>query len=342
MTEPNHRYIGVDLGAETIKVVELTRIDGTLTWTRREILEHHKEPGLLVTKLLQQWNWDGVEGASVTGRLSRQIHLPKVPVKQAQVAGYRFGVGEHPGTVVSIGSHGFSVLELRANGVEVFRENSRCSQGTGNFLRQLIERFSLTIEQAGELCATVDRSAPLSGRCPVILKTDMTHLANKGEDRARILAGLFDAVCENVMVLLKPGRSPSPVSLIGGVSRSPRVQKVFGETLARNGMSLQLLDNELYLYLEALGAAVTASHQPEPVPPLEKLLQTHKIQSRESLPPLASFLSKVHRMPPPSAESGSAGSDPVCPGLRHRFDRFQSGSFGHGEQNSGMGELPEN
>ena len=32
----------------------------------------------------------------------------------------------------------------------------------------------------------------------------MTHLANKGEDRARILAGLFDAVCENVQVLVKP------------------------------------------------------------------------------------------------------------------------------------------
>ena len=57
--------------------------------------------------------------------------------------------------------------------------------------------------------------APLSGRCPVILKTDMTHLANKGEDRGRILAGLFDAVCENVLVLLKPGLSPGRVLLAG-------------------------------------------------------------------------------------------------------------------------------
>ena len=50
-------------------------------------------------------------------------------------------------TVISIGSHGFSVLELCGE-QQTYRENSRCSQGTGNFLRQLVERFELTIEQA--------------------------------------------------------------------------------------------------------------------------------------------------------------------------------------------------
>ena len=119
--------------------------------------------------------------------------------------------GDEPATVVNIGSHGFTVLEVRGSGLTVFRENSRCSQGKGNFLRQLVERFSLTVEEASALCADVPNPAPLSGRCPVILKTDMTHLANKGEDRARILTGLFDAVCENVMVLVKPGVSPERV-----------------------------------------------------------------------------------------------------------------------------------
>jgi activator of 2-hydroxyglutaryl-CoA dehydratase len=100
------------------------------------------------------------------------------------------------------------VLEIRPGGIEVFRENSRCSQGTGNFLRQLVERFELTVETASELCADVADPAPLSGRCPVILKTDMPHLANMGVERARIVAGLFDAVCENVQVLVKPRVSP--------------------------------------------------------------------------------------------------------------------------------------
>jgi hypothetical protein len=149
-----------------------------------------------------------VTGAAVTGRLSRQVALLRVPPKQAQHLGYRLLSGDmNPVTIVSIGSHGFSVLELRGADNEVFRENPRCSQGTGNFLRQLVERFNLSLVESDALCGPEVEAAPLSGRCPVILKTDMTHLANKGEGRARILAGLYDAVCENVQVLL-PSRSP--------------------------------------------------------------------------------------------------------------------------------------
>lgn len=223
-TPPPARFIGIDLGSETIKVVELVREADGLRWTRRACVEHHKEPGVRLLELLGGWDWSGVAGAAASGRISRQLQLPRVPTKQAQLIGARFLLGEEPVTLVSIGSHGFSILELRDHGLEVFRENSRCSQGTGNFLRQLIERFSLTIEEASQLCTDVEHPAVLSGRCPVILKTDMTHLANKGEDRAAILAGLFDAVCENVLVLIKPELSPRRVALLGGVARSARVR----------------------------------------------------------------------------------------------------------------------
>jgi activator of 2-hydroxyglutaryl-CoA dehydratase len=184
-----HRFLGIDVGAETVKVLELIRQDGHLAVGRRAWREHGKRPGPVLRDLLSELDWEGVRGAAVCGRLSRQVNLPHVPVKQAQGTGHRFRFGEVPATLVSIGSHGFSVLELRPGDIEVFRENSRCSQGTGNFLRQLVERFSLGIDEASELCADVAQAIPLSGRCPVILKTDMTHLANKGEDRARILAG---------------------------------------------------------------------------------------------------------------------------------------------------------
>ena len=199
------RFLGVDAGAETLKLVELRQADGRLSVVRRELVEHGKNPGQRLREILGNWDWPTLKGATVTGRFLSQINLPGIPAKQALLRGYRHLYGDEPATLVNIGSHGFSVLELRANGLTVFRENSRCSQGTGNFLRQLVERFSLTVEEASTLCADVPDPAPLSGRCPVILKTDMTHLANKGEERARILAGLFDAVCENIFVLIKPG-----------------------------------------------------------------------------------------------------------------------------------------
>jgi predicted CoA-substrate-specific enzyme activase len=319
---PPARFIGIDLGSETIKVVELVREANGLRWTRRACVEHHKEPGVRLLELLGGWDWSGVAGAAASGRISRQLQLPRVPTKQAQLIGARFLLGEEPVTLVSIGSHGFSILELRDHGLEVFRENSRCSQGTGNFLRQLIERFSLTIEEASQLCTDVEHPAVLSGRCPVILKTDMTHLANKGEDRAAILAGLFDAVCENVLVLIKPELSPRRVALLGGVARSARVRATFRSKLVALDMELVPLADDDGLYVEALGSALIAAAQAVPVPPLDGLLHPPELAKLERLPALADWRGHVHRMPPRPLLYLNGNAPPVILG----FDIGSTGS----------------
>lgn len=294
---PQQRYLGLDVGAETIKVVEVLKQNSRLSIGRRRIIEHHKEPGARLLDVLCDFNWTSLGGAAVSGRLARLVKLPRVPTKQAQATGFRFLFGERAATVVSIGSHGFSVLELRPNGLEVLRENSRCSQGTGNFLRQLCERFNLTPAEASELCADVANSAPLSGRCPVILKTDMTHLANKGESREAILAGLFDAVCENVMVLVKPGVSPADVALIGGVSRSRRIRKTFATKLAAQEMNFLDVKPEDVEFFEAIGCALQAAAHSVPVPALEELLTANTGQRLDSVGALNGALRLVRRMP---------------------------------------------
>ena len=174
------RFIGLDVGAETVKVVELAGAPGRLTWTRRARVDHQKDPAAALLGLLEAWGLPDAAGAAATGRLGRVLALDRVPGKQARIAGHRFlhGEGQAAG-VVDIGAHGFSVLLLEPDGRDVYRENPRCSQGTGNFLRQLVERFGLGPEEADALARGAE-AAPLSGRCPVILKTDMTHLANKG------------------------------------------------------------------------------------------------------------------------------------------------------------------
>ena len=317
------RFIGIDVGAETLKLVELERRGGELLWTRRELIEHKKEPGPAVLSALARWGWDEVAGAAVSGRLGRLLDLPRVPIKRAQAEGFRFrhaGAADaaSPATIVSIGSHGFSVLELRASGAEVLRENSRCSQGTGNFLCQLVERFDMSIEQASALAADVPDPAPLSGRCPVILKTDMTHLANKGESRARILAGLFDAVCENVQVLVKPLASPPRVMLAGGVMRAPRVRASFARFCERHGMELLPWSEDDAVFLEAIGCAVVAADQPalatergRSSPPLERLLRPAEEARLERLPALSTYLPRVHRMRPRPVTSAGPASEGV-------------------------------
>jgi predicted CoA-substrate-specific enzyme activase len=293
------RFLGIDIGCETIKLAELCESGAGLEWVRGEMHPHDKDPVRVLRDALAGIGWGELDGAVVTGRLSGLVSLPRIPGRAAQARGLRFGHGDEPATVVSIGSHGFSVLELREGGVETYRENSRCSQGTGSFLRQLVERFGLTVEQASELVRDVTDPAPLSGRCPVILKTDMTHLANVGEPKQRILAGLYDAVSENVQVLVKPRLCPPRVALIGGVARAERVRAHFGRFFQRHGLAEIELTGQECLLLEALGCALHAAERPTGVPPLDELIVPPPPLELERVPALSAHLGRVRRMPAP-------------------------------------------
>lgn len=303
------RYIGIDLGAETLKVAELNGTRGNWTLGRRLLLEHHKDPGGCLLAALADLEWEGVHGAAVTGRLSRQVGLLRVPIQQALATGTRIRYGTEPLTVVSIGSRGFSALELRAPGHELFRENGRCAQGTGNFLQQLVGRFGLDVAQAAVLAADVADPAPLSGRCPVILKTDMTHLANKGESKERILAGLLDAIAENVQALLKPRVCPPRLLLAGGVARSERVQRHFRSFADRHGMVYVEATDEEGRFLEAMGAAVLAADYGTRTVPLADLFEAAEPSVVETLPSLGASLARVRHLPAPPAPIWSAPAE---------------------------------
>ncbi|MCC6555646.1 MAG: CoA activase [Polyangiaceae bacterium] len=291
-------YLGIDLGAETIKLVALQERGGEMVITERLRVPHHEQPRVAVRALLDRQS--GALGLAAPGRLQRLLDVPAVPTKAALRRGAR---AVHPElravTVISVGAHGFSVLELHADGEEWFQQNSRCSQGTGNFLSQLVRRFGLDVEAASELCDPVTRPAALSGRCPVILKTDMTHLANKGEDRANILAGLYDAVSENVLTLVRPRLSPRDVVLTGGVSRSARVRRTIGAWLERRGMRLapQKPQDE---FLEAIGAALhAAEHAADAggIPAGDAIFAASTDAALERVPALSQARSRVHRHP---------------------------------------------
>lgn len=322
-------YLGIDVGAETIRLVGLRARDQALEICLQREQPHGKDPQRALGALLQELALREVRAVAATGRLGRVLRVEQMPSKAALRLGVRVA---HPEleelTVISIGAHGFSVLELHDGGREWFQQNARCSQGTGNFLSQLVERFGLSIEQASELCDRVSDPAALSGRCPVILKTDMTHLANKGEERGRILAGLYDAVSENVLSLVRPRFAPRQVVLSGGVARSQRIRRTIAHWLSERGMRLcepAPQDG----HLEALGAAFHASRLRDSRPfgeRVEELLGPSSSTELERVPALKHSLGAVRRLPrsrPPSGwdaprrvvlgfDIGSTGSKAVA------------------------------
>jgi len=313
-------FLGIDVGAERLKVARL-EVDGNRTARAGACLvrEHGGQPRLVLREVLEEMGYQEIRGVAATGRLANGLALPRIPQKAAVSGGLRvLRPGVASVAVVSIGAHGFAVIDWRGEARCSIRENSRCSQGTGNFLRQLVGRFGLTPAEADGLADPVTNPAPLSGRCPVILKTDMTHLANRGEDRARILAGLEDAVCENVGALIPRRDPPEALLLVGGVTRSPRIRRNFERIAAELGIPLLVPDEIRDPCLEAYGAAFHAWRLGVQRPPLPALFSAAEAErfARRPAPRLA--LARVHRLPEPRSptwEGSREGSREALVGL---------------------------
>ena len=58
------RYIGIDIGAETLKLAELTRDGDALRWSGRALLAHDKEPVARLGEFLSDHGWGGLSGAA--------------------------------------------------------------------------------------------------------------------------------------------------------------------------------------------------------------------------------------------------------------------------------------
>lgn len=316
------RFLGIDVGAESVKIVELRRHAGKFETARQLIFEHGKRAQSATLEMLAEMQWPSVTAAGATGRLAGLLNLQRIPVQAAQAAALDFQYpGLRPIMLISIGSRGFSVLTIPESGRIAFRENNRCSQGTGNFLTQLAARLGLSVEEACREADPVAHPALLSGRCPVILKTDMTHLGNKGERRDRILAGLLDAVCENVQVLAKPGSSPKCVVLTGGLARASRVRRNFRQYLDRHGLESAALIADDGLFLDATGAAMEAARLRMVPPPLADLPAACASADFEEVPSLRQGLRRVRRLSQPM-ESIESAQGPLLLG----FDIGSTGS----------------
>ena len=71
------------------------------------------------------------------------------------------------------------------------------------------------------------------------------------------------------MAIAAEFRRRGKVVLIGGVTRSERIRRNFSSFLFKHEMALSPTDDDDALYFEALGAAVIASKDPRPVPPIK-------------------------------------------------------------------------
>ncbi len=148
-----------------------------------------------------------------------------------------------PGSMnlVSLGARGYSVLSRTTDSDGIagrgrrkfyrFSENDKCSSGTGENIQKIVRRFGLELDNADLMARTADNAIPITARCSVFAKSEMTHYANQGKPVPDLLSGYFRSVAGNTLSLLAKNRVDGPVYLIGGCTKLSALVEVFQQEL---------------------------------------------------------------------------------------------------------------
>jgi len=263
--------IGIDLGSQTLKAVELVQARSK-GWEIRAcpIVETRGRPLDRVLDVLAQLA-GGENGASalvgLTGAGAAAV---------AEILGIRpldeslcltSAVGElQPGlrTLIEMGreSQKFILLERDVESGQVLLKDAafghKCAAGTGSFFDHMYRRLNYaSLEEFAQVAYETESPATLSGRCAVFTESDIVHLYQKGTPRERIAAGIHQAICRNYRAAIARGREPRPaIGFVGGVSCNPAVRKYLAEAFGIEEQ--QILVPEHNRTLGAIGAALRA------------------------------------------------------------------------------------
>jgi predicted CoA-substrate-specific enzyme activase len=277
--DPALLYIGIDLGAASIKAVCCNSLGSPLHMAcapskgsplsslLRILAEYPKD--LYVRRTLK---------VSLTGTgqsLLRSI-TPSISVTEAVATAFAVQKEfRHARTIIDLGGHLSKWILLSAPGDDAgtvvdFETNGLCAAGSGAFLEQQATRLGLDVDSLGRIAATAPRGAAIAGRCSVFAKSDMIHLQQKGTPLNEIAMGLCNAMARTFGSTVLQGRKVEPpVVLVGGGAGNPGLVRAFRDALGLSDGDLLVPQHPSFW--TAHGAAMMAA--PAPVTDMESLLR---------------------------------------------------------------------
>ncbi|MBF0451613.1 MAG: hypothetical protein HQK75_12980 [Candidatus Magnetomorum sp.] len=162
--------------------------------------------------------------------------------------------------LIRVGARGYSVLSRESLGDSKFQyhylENDKCSSGAGENIQKIVTRFGMSITEADKLAQSASISIPITARCAVFSKSEMTHYANQGKPLPELFLGFFESVARNATALLARNQIDGPLYLIGGCAQIQSLVRGF-ETICKKEIHIPTH----YLGFEAVGACVLGKNQ---------------------------------------------------------------------------------
>jgi len=212
--------VGADLGKTTVSVAIAEIADDETPNNTRCFSERHLgRPVEVFAKWYRELHAASLLGIAATGIYSNRLAPPVITGLPEEMAQEYAASNLYPGSgalnVVRLGGRGYSILTRNELGHFNFEENDKCSAGTGETIEKICSRMGLTLEEAVALAEAATGSIPITARCSVFAKSEMTHFANQGERKDFLLRGYFESVARNIFALYDKWKVPGPVVLVG-------------------------------------------------------------------------------------------------------------------------------
>jgi activator of 2-hydroxyglutaryl-CoA dehydratase/predicted nucleotide-binding protein (sugar kinase/HSP70/actin superfamily) len=327
------RIAGCDLGKASAKFV-LGRLDGNggVEIEHAESVTHAGHPMDAFRDWYRRADVASCVALGATGLHADELAAPVIaglPEDACLLAALQH-VPESDGALnlVRVGARGYAVLARDADGRVQFLENDKCSSGTGETMVKIAGRFGLSIEEADRLARSATESIPITARCSVFAKSEMTHFGNQGRPAEALFNGYFSSVAGYVSALLARASVDGPVLLIGGCTRIGSLVDALRDAVG-NGARVARDP----FHLEAIGSTLLAAEQfsagaLEALPADPEALIRPKARRFRSLAAPSEVAHRVRRLEaapaPPGAERepailgldlGSTGSKAVLTSL---------------------------
>ena len=315
------RIAACDIGKSSISfATAVVQPDDSLVWETIDYQMHDGDPFDTFRKWYVQENISNCGLLCATGIYADQLGSPVIilPEDICQEAALDNSQGlPDQLNLIRVGARGYSVLSRESLGNSTFQyhylENDKCSSGAGENIQKIVTRFGMTIAEADKLAQSATESIPITARCAVFSKSEMTHYANQGKPLPNLFLGFFESVARNASALLSRNQIDGPLYLIGGCAQIQSLIKGF-ETICQKDVHIP----SHYLCFEAVGACVLGKnqwqHQDIALPKNPDILVQEKKKRFHVLPPASNWKDNTLQMLPPET-SENPFDIPVILGL---------------------------
>jgi len=248
---------GVDLGAETVKMVVLR--DGQVLGSsvvragldRRASAEEALEIALKQSGLSR----GDIKHITATGIGRKEAGFAQDSVTEiaadARGAAYLFPSVK---TVIDVGAEEARGIRVDGTGKVVdFAKNEKCAAGVGSFVESMARALELKLEDMGPLSLKSQKEIPMNVTCVVFAESEVVSLIHARTPKEDIARAIHEAIATRTTSMVRRVGIEKEVVLIGGVARNPGVVERLKKHL---GVDILLPENPQTV--GALGAALIA------------------------------------------------------------------------------------